>query len=518
MTEDKLNVVTRFAPSPTGFMHIGGLRTALYAYLWAKKNGGTFVLRIEDTDKAREVPGSVEHIAETLQWLGLDWDSGVGKEMSGANDFFIGNNKSAKQSERLETYRAAAEQLIASGDAYLDPYSAEEVEAFRKQATAEKRPFLFRDHRPSEDKIKEMFAAGEWYGIRPLRFKVRNVKRYTWTDAVRGELTAGEEALDDFILIKADGYPTYNLAHMVDDYHMRVTHVMRADEFISSTPKFLALYEALGYTPPVLVTLPPILRADKTKKLGKRDGAKDVLEYKKEGYLVDAFTNFLAFIGWNPGGEKEIFTREELIQAFDIANIQKAGAVMNEDKLDWYNKEYLKQRCESLETRAEILQEIQARIPQATRDLPQFSEERLQKILPPIFDRINVYADVEKVCLGDVEQQSEVDFFFTSPVWTADTAAMLVGKKATQEEAKEVLAKCKELFESASDTSFGTSDTVKSIVWDYAEVRGRAAVLWPLRVALTGHDKSPDPFTVGWVLGKEECVRRIEAAVTITNV
>ena len=278
-------VITRFAPSPTGFMHVGGVRTALYAYLWAKKHSGEFILRIEDTDKEREVEGSIDHILDSLEWLGMDWDTGP-----------------IKQSERLDIYKKHAQNLIDKGLAYPDPYTKEELDTMRQKARDEHRAFLFREHRP------ESFDA--WDGKKPLRFKVPEIKEYKWVDAVRGELSAGPEMLDDFILIKSDGYPTYNFAHVVDDYEMGVTHVMRADEFISSTPKFLSLHDALEIKPPVFVTLPPIMAEGGKKKLSKRDGAKDILDYKKEGYLPEAVNNFLALLGWNPGTEQEIFNKE----------------------------------------------------------------------------------------------------------------------------------------------------------------------------------------------------------------
>ncbi|MCE9549312.1 glutamate--tRNA ligase, partial [Candidatus Nomurabacteria bacterium] len=211
------NVVTRFAPSPTGFMHVGGIRTALYAYLWAKKNKGTFILRIEDTDKKREVEGSMEHIIESLKWLGINWDEGP--DIGGPNAPYL-------QSSRLETYKKYAQILIEKGFAYPDPYSKEQLDEFRKEAEENKKAFLYRDHRP------EVF--GVWDGTKALRFKIPEIKSYSWHDAVRGDLSAGPEALDDFILIKSDGYPTYNFAHIVDDLEMKASHVMRADEFLSS--------------------------------------------------------------------------------------------------------------------------------------------------------------------------------------------------------------------------------------------------------------------------------------------
>ena len=318
-------VVTRFAPSPTGFMHIGGMRTALFAYLLARKNNGTFILRIEDTDKARQIEGSIEHIQKALSWVGIEWDYGPDKP---------GPFGSCIQSERLDIYKAYAQKLIDKGLAYPDPYTEEEVETFRKKAEAEKRPFLYREYRP------ETFQT--WDGTKPLRFKVPTIKRSRWTDAVRGELEAGEEMLDDFVIIKSDGYPTYNFAHIIDDHEMGVTHVLRADEFISSTPKFLSLYEALEIPLPVFGTLPPILREDRTKKLGKRDGAKDVLEYQREGYLPEAFMNYLTLIGWHPSDDREVMSRQEILEAFSLERIQKAGAVFDEEKLKWFNREYIK--------------------------------------------------------------------------------------------------------------------------------------------------------------------------------
>lgn len=360
-------VITRFAPSPTGFMHVGGVRTAIFAWLWAKKNDGEFILRIEDTDKEREVEGSVDHIQKSLIWLGLDWDQGP--KVGGPHGSYI-------QSERLPLYKKCAEELIQKGFAYPDPYSQEELDVFRKKAEEEKRPFLYRDHRPD--------TFGEWDGTKPLRFKTPTIKRYEWKDLVFGDLTAGEEALDDFILIKSDGYPTYNFAHIVDDIDMNVTHVMRGQEFISSTPKFLSLYEALGVTPPNFVTLPPILGLDAKKKLSKRDGAKDLLEYEKEGYLPGAMVNFLALMGWHPVGDKEVFNISELISEFDLDHIQKGGAQLGEDKLDWLNKEHMK-----LLSAEERNFEIAKRLPKKDSDL-------INKVVPVIFDYISKWSDVDR--------------------------------------------------------------------------------------------------------------------------
>jgi glutamyl-tRNA synthetase len=460
-------------------MHIGGVRTALFAWLWARKNEGTFILRIEDTDKEREVPGSIEHIQESLRWLGLEWDWGPDTP---------GSFGPCIQSQRLDTYFAAAKTLIEKGLAYPDPYSAEEIDAFRRAANADKRPFLFRDHRPKE--------FGVWDGKRPLRFKVPEVRRSRWHDAVRGELEAGEEALDDFILIKSDGYPTYNFAHIIDDWHMGVTHIMRADEFISSTPKFLSLYEALGIQQPVFVTLPPILREDKTKKLGKRDGAKDILEYRTEGYLPEAMMNFLALIGWNPGGEKEIFTRDELLVAFDIAQIQTHGGVFNEEKLRWFQKEHLARLSDDA-----FFSYLRPRTPGTVADMV------LRKLLPTLRERV--------VLSSEHAATWEAEFAWVTDAPVLD-ASKLAWKDSTLVDSLALLAETREKLSAISDDAFASADTVKAALWDYATEKGRGAVLWPMRYSLTGLDKSPDPFTVATTLGRGETLARIDAALSTT--
>ncbi len=484
MTDKK--VVTRFAPSPTGFMHIGSVRTALFAYLFAKKNDGTFILRIEDTDKAREVDGSIEHIQESLKWLGIDWDYGPDKE----NPF-----GSAIQSERLPTYIEHANKLIAKGLAYPDPYTQEELEAFRKKAEEEKRPFLYRDHRP------ETFET--WDGTKPLRLKTPEIKRYKWVDAVRGELEAGPEALDDFVLIKSDGYPTYNLAHIIDDLNMGVTHIMRGDEFISSTPKFLSLYDALEIPYPVFVTLPPILRDDRTKKLGKRDGAKDLLDYRKEGYLPEALVNYLAFIGWNPGTEKEIFTKQELVDAFDISKIQKAGGAFNEEKLDWVNKEHIK--LLPVETvRGEVVNRLKSSASLNGEKLndPNF----VNKIANIILDHISKWGDIDTQA-----QAGELAFYFEVSNYES---SLLSWKGDALENSKKHLVWVLETISKLDESEFDNADKIKAHIFDYATEQGRGNVLWPLRVALSGQEKSPDPFTLLSVVGKNESVERINTAIS----
>lgn len=480
------SVVTRFAPSPTGFMHIGSIRTALFAYLFAKKNNGTFILRIEDTDKAREVSGSMEHIQESLKWLGLDWDYGPDKP---------GGFGSCIQSERLPTYIEYANKLVEKGLAYPDPYTEAEMEEFRKQAELLKKPFLFRNHRP------EIFE--KWDGTKPLRFKVPEVKRYKWRDAVRGDLEAGEEALDDFVIIKSDGFPTYNFAHIIDDHNMSVTHVMRGDEFISSTPKFLSLYDALEIEHPVFVSLPPILRDDRTKKLGKRDGAKDILDYKKEGYLPETLINFLALIGWNPGSDQEIFTREELIEKFDIDKIQKSGGAFNEEKLDWMNKEHIK-----LLSSEEKFSNIKSRLLPYFESSQKFNEaDFIKKISDIVLNHISKWSDIDSMV-----REGELDYYFNKPEYDH---SLLSWKGKPLSEAKVHLQWVRDKILSVDGESFVNADKVKELIFDYATENGRGDVLWPLRVSLSGKEKSPDPFTLLYTLGRDESVSRIAKAIDL---
>ncbi len=477
-------VVTRFAPSPTGYMHIGGARTALYAWLFARKHGGTFILRIEDTDKNREVEGAIAHIQDSLRWLGIEWDYGPDKP---------GPFGSCIQSDRLESYKRYAQKLVDKGLAYPDPYTEEEVAAFRTQAETEKRPFLFRDHRP------ETFET--WDGSKPLRLKVPEIKRYEWHDAVRGKLTAGEEMLDDIILIKADGYPTYNFAHIIDDLEMGVTHILRADEFISSTPKFLSIYDALEIPYPIFATLPPIMGPDGKKKLSKRDGAKDLMDYAKDGYLPEAMRNFLALIGWNPGGNDEIFpsnaTDRSLIEKFSLERIQRSGGAFNEEKLRWMNREYL--TIQTPEFRHDY---FKMALPEALLSLPQYSEERLTKLVPAVFERVQNQNDIRAAAAA-----GEYDWAFAVPKYEGT-----ILKWKNDDSAAAALPRLLKLLELLPTADFSSPDTIKAAIWDYAEETGRGEVLWPLRVALSGRERSPDPFSIAFIIGREETLSRIKTA------
>lgn len=477
------NVVTRFAPSPTGFMHVGSIRTAIFAYLLARKNNGKFILRIEDTDKNREVSGSVEHIIKSLEWFKIDYDYGPNK-----NNHF----GSAFQSERLDIYIDYAKKLVDKGLAYPDPYTEEEIESFRKKSEQDKKPFLFRDFRPSQ--------FDKWEGKKPLRFKVPEIKRYNWFDIVMGDLSAGEEALDDFILIKADGYPTYNFAHIIDDFEMGVNYVIRGQEFISSTPKFLSLYDALEFKYPNFVTVPPILKDDRSKKLSKRDGSKDIFKYKDEGYLPEALFNFLALLGWHPSDERELFTKEELINIFDITKIQKGGAGFDDKKLNWINKEHIRRLKNS-----ERLVFINKFLTDDIKNLPYFNDEMLLKASHTIIDHIETGLDITSM-----SKEGHFSYFFDIPDYES---LLLLWKNENSIDTKRRLTEVLDIIKNIDENIFNDVSSIKDTLLPYAEKEGKGQVLWPLRVALSGLEKSSDPFSIMHIVGKDRVVLCINKAI-----
>lgn len=377
-----MTVRTRFAPSPTGYIHVGNVRAALFPWLLARQQDGVFILRIEDTDQARFVEGATDLILDTFDWLGLTWDEGP--RVGGAYGPYF-------QTERREIYRKWAQKLVDKGLAYADPYSPEQVQAFREEARAAKKAFLYRDYRPENPPA--------WDGSQPLRFKVTDIKRYTWDDPVMGELTAGPEALDDFILIKADGLPTYNFAHIVDDAEMGVTHVIRGLEYISSIPRYLSLYEALELEAPILACLPHIMAPDGKKKLGKRDGAKSVTDYRTDGILPEAMLNFLATLGWNDGTEQEIFTRKELIEKFQLERVQRSGARFDETRLLWMNGQWIRRLD---------LEDLYARsAPYWPVEAADATAEHKKQVLALVQDRLKTLAELPMLSRYFFAQPSE---------------------------------------------------------------------------------------------------------------
>lgn len=468
-------VRTRFAPSPTGFLHVGGIRTALFAWLLARQHGGQFVLRLEDTDQKREVAGADSHIFASLKALGLAYDEGP--DIGGVFGPY-------RQSERLEYYKKWAQKLIDDGRAYADPYSKEELEAFREQAKSEKRAFLFRHHRPENPPI--------WDGTTALRFK-SEPKPYTWHDAVMGELSTGPEVVDDIILIKADGFPTYNFAHIVDDAEMEITHIIRGQEFIASQPNYLNLYEALGLTPPIIATMPHILAPTGGKKLSKRDGAKDVLDYLKDGIVQEALVNFIASLGWNDGTEQEVFTVEELIKKFSLEKVQRSGARFDEQRLTWMNGEWIRRL--SID---ELMNRVEAFWPEEAKSA---DDEFKKQVLVLAQDRLKTLADLPLL----------TRYFFAEPVpdWgMIDTNKQL--KKVEKVELKNLLRRTADALEQVDFTEEALAAALNHLL---EETQQKPAVLFGMiRLALTWAPFSPGLAETMTVLGKETTLRRIREA------
>lgn len=473
---------TRFAPSPTGFLHVGGIRTALFAWLVARQNDGQFVLRIEDTDQAREVQGSADHIQESLMWLGLEWDEGPHKP---------GDHGPYFQSERLDIYKKWAEKLVAEGKAYADPYTQEEVQVFRETAKATKKPFLYRDYRPENPPA--------WDGTRPLRLK-SDPKSYQWHDEVMGDLKSGPEVIDDFIIMKSDGFPTYNFAHIIDDHEMRITHVIRGQEFLASMPKYLNLYEALGFPVPTFATMPHILGSDGSKKLSKRDGAKDILEYREEGYLPEAMRNFLASLGWNDGTEQEVFTTEELVQKFSLDRVQKSGARFDERRLLWLNGAHI--RILPLEKLAKIIGNKPGGATFWPPEAFNFDETYRLDVLGLVQERLKFFSELPEL---------SIFFFIDLPVdmTLVDTNKQL--KKFTHAELSIMLEQAKASLE---ESTFETQDLTDRLNQLLETTGQKPGVLFSLiRIAVTWAPASPALSGTLHVLGKEKVLERIKTSL-----
>lgn len=469
---------TRFAPSPTGFLHVGGIRTALFAFLVARQADGKFVLRFEDTDKKREVAGSAEHLISSLRAIGINYDEGP--DIGGPFGPYI-------QSQRLKRYKEWANKLIEQGRAYADPYTQEEIQAFRDEAQAAKRAFRYRDHRPENPPV--------WDGTQPLRFKCEP-KSFTYHDEVMGDITTSPEVVDDLILIKSDGYPTYNFAHIVDDAEMEITHVIRGQEFISSMPNYLALYEALGLAHPIFAHMPHIMNEQGNKKLGKRDGAKDVLDYIRDGYLSETMMSFIATLGWNDGTEQEVFTKDELIEKFSLARVQRSGARFDEKRLLWMNGHFIREL--SLD---ELADRIEFFWPEAAKKAP---EAYKKQVLALAQDRIKTLRD-----LPDLTSY----FFEEPPVNLALIAENKQLKKLSNKEIINLLSSVKNAFEQVTDWA---PDSLQDCLNQLLETTGqKPGTLFSLiRVVTTWAPFSPQLNDTLALLGKDTTLARIDTATS----
>jgi len=440
-------VVTRIPPSPTGHLHIGTARTALFNYLYAKSQNGKFLFRSEDTDKSRSKVEFENEIIDGLHWLGIEWDN---------------EEDIIRQSQRSEIYKEYLQKLIESDKAFI-----------------------------SEEDSK----ANPGTKVSVVRLRNPN-KKITFDDLIRGEITFDTTELGDVVIARSLDDALYHFTVVVDDYLMGVTHVIRGEDHISNTPRQILIQEALGIERPSYAHLPLILAPDRSK-MSKRHGAVSLLEYREFGYTKESILNFVAFLGWNPGTDKELFSMEELISQFSLDKVQKSGAVFDLKKFDWYNKEYLKKL--SLKEFEDYLS-----LDKQT-DLPEYFDAKSDKykaLLPIIKERVHHRQEaIDEIRAG------EFDFVFIAPNY--DSQLLKWKKDDHVKMASPRLQKAVELLDKAD---FSTAESVKNALWDYAEEVGRGEVLWPLRVALSGKERSPDPFTIASILGSEETIFRIQQA------
>jgi len=434
---------------------MGNVRTAIYNYIYAKQHHGDFIFRVEDTDRERSTKEYETELISNLQWLGLNWD----------------NEKILRQSERGEIYRHYLEKIIKDGFAYIS-----------KEDTG-----------GDTTKRKEV-----------IRFKNPN-KKLSFIDLIRGEITFDTAELGDFVIARSLTEPVYHLAVVIDDFEANVTHIIRGEDHISNTPRQILIQEAIGAPRPVYAHLPLILAGDRTKLSKRKHGEKISLKYfKDQGYFPEAIINYMAMLGWNPGTEEEFFTIPDLIKRFDIASVQKAGAVYSEEKLRWVNREYLKRKPHQ-----EVAARIRDFIEKSTafqKNSWKISDELLIKLIPALIDRIDVYSDA--TVLFDA---GDFDYLFEVPSY--DSKDLLWRDESDSERTREFLREIIGILEAAPESSFSESEGIRALVWNYATEHGRGAVLWPIRFALTGKNKSPDPFTLISLLGARDSIKRLTYAL-----
>lgn len=442
--ENTKKVITRFAPSPTGFLHIGAYRTAIFSYLYAKKHNGTFVLRIEDTDKDRSKKEYEENIIESLKWLGLEYD-----------EFY-------RQSDNKNKHKQYLEKMISEGTAYISSEKAKDGSGL----------------------IKEL-----------IRFKNPNIE-ISFNDEIKGKITVDTTDLGDFVIARNIDEALYHFAVVVDDFEEGITHVIRGEDHTSNTPRQILIQRAIGAREPVYAHLPLVLGKDKLK-LSKRRGALSIIEYQKLGYLPEAILNGVAFVGWNPGTPQEIFTHKELVQAFSLKRVQKSPAIFNQDKLDWFNKEHINKL-----SYGDLKENIFKYLPEVLKNL---SKEKIEKIIFLIKDRISKWSDVEKIV-----EEGELDFFSKQIEYEKEK---LLYKNSNFEKTSTYLKLAIEKLRELDKENFKIEDIKNTLMSIADNLSNRGELLHPVRIALSGMDKSPDPFTIAFILGKEETLNRLEKAI-----
>lgn len=488
---------TRFAPSPTGMLHVGGLRTALFAYLFAKQQDGTFVLRIEDTDRTRFVEGGMEQIIQALKWSGIEIHEGV----DASNGVIVqkGDKGPYIQSERFSLYKDYAMQLLQTGHAYYAFDSAEELDEMRAAQQAAKQKQVYSRHTMrnsftlSDDEVKTLIDSGAPH---VLRLVVPENEVIEFEDMVRGKVKVHSSEVDDQVLLKSDGFPTYHLANVVDDHLMEITHVIRGEEWLPSTPKHIILYRAFGWKIPTFAHL-SLLVNEKKAKLSKRHGDVSVTDFQEKGYLPESLINFIAFLGWNPGTEQEIFSLQELEDTFSFDGVGKAASVFNREKLDWYNKHYMMNMP---------LDEITRRAVPFFKHQGILDKEEIDE--PHELTQLSKAVDLERSRVSTLgELPAALGFIFSDDLSYDPT--LLIWKKSTREDAKQKLA---EVFEQLEQVGEWNKEAIETHMRSWVETKGYGFgdVLWPLRTALSGQKNSPGPFEIADVLGKEETIKRIK--------
>ena len=477
-----MTVRTRFAPSPTGYLHLGGLRTALYTYLYARRMGGKFILRIEDTDQEREVPGAVDKIYQSLSLAGLTYDEGP--DVGGDYGPYI-------QTQRRGMYLPYAKELVEKGGAYYCFCTKERLDQARAEAEKKGETFKYDKHclRLSKEEIQRRLDAGEPYVIRQ---NVPTSGKASFDDALYGHVEVDCDTLDDNVLIKADGLPTYNFANVIDDHTMAITHVMRGTEYLSSAPKYNLLYQAFGWTPPIYVHLPVVMR-DATRKLSKRYGDPSFEDLLDQGYLQEAVINFIALLGWSPRSEREFFTLQELEQAFDLEGLNKSPSIFDMNKLTWFNGEYMRRL-----TPEQFLQKAEPWLAKAL-DPTRFDFARIAQLL---HNRVEVLNQIPEM----------IDFLARMPDF--DTSLYTHKKMKTNPEiALDALKKLYPVVEGIGDfTEQGVHESLMAAIAELGMKNGQA--LWPLRIAISGKVSTPGgAIEIACLLGKEETLRRMRRSI-----
>lgn len=469
------NVRVRIAPSPTGLFHIGTARTALFNYLFARKYGGVFIFRVEDTDEERSERHFEDSIIDGMRWLGIEWDEGPGKD---------GDSAPYRQSERTHIYRDALQRLFTDSKVYYCFCAKEDLEAQRQYMLASG---LAPKYAGTCSQLTDLEVEQKKKEGKPSVIRFRAPARIlAFHDLIKGKIETDTGLIGDFIIAKNENEPLYNFAVAVDDAQMRITHVIRGEDHISNTPRQILLLEAMGYPVPVYGHVSLILGPDKSK-MSKRHGATSVLEYKEQGYLAEALVNFTAFLGWNPGDEREMFSLEELVQEFDIRKVHTSNAVFNIQKLDWFNAQYIRRKSD------DELAELCAQY------LPSADKTLLRKVVALEKERLKRLSDIKELA----------EFFFVQPTYDSE---LLVWRKSTKADTIARLPFIKEALAGISENAF-TAASVKEALTNLVSTYGNGDIYWPLRVALSGKEASPGPAEIAEVLGKTESIKRVQYAI-----